>query len=114
MPSPLKSPVPTTVQLLGTLPIPAADVMVVPFRNHMAVLPLVSRHNRSALPLPSKSRCPTIDQIAGRLPRPPAEATPALFMSHMAMSPLMSRQAMSLTMLSLKSCVFVGWPRQYP
>jgi hypothetical protein len=82
--------------------------MAVPFMNHIEVLPLVSRHNRSAVPLPSKSRCPTNDQVLGTLPSAPDEATPAPFMSHTAMSPLVSRQTMSLIILASRSCVLVG------
>ena len=48
MPSPLKSPVPTTDQLVGMAPTLAAEETVAPFMNQIAVLPLVSRHNRSA------------------------------------------------------------------
>ena len=47
-PSPLKSPLPTIDQLLGTLPTPA----VVPFISQIATLPLVSRHRMFHLPSP--------------------------------------------------------------
>ena len=46
----------------------ADEATCVPFMNQIAVLPLVSRHSRSALPSPSKSRCPTIDQLVGTAP----------------------------------------------
>jgi hypothetical protein len=41
-----------TVQFVGMLPTPAVEATVVPFMNHIAVLPLVSRHNRSLMPSP--------------------------------------------------------------
>jgi hypothetical protein len=47
-----------TDQAVDTTPTPVADETVVPFMNHMAVLPLVSRHSKSALPVlaPAQSR----------------------------------------------------------
>jgi len=71
--------------------------------NQIAVLPEVSRHNRSALPPPLKSRCPTIDQVVGTLPSPPDEPATAPLISHTAMSPLLSRQMMSLLPSALRS-----------
>jgi hypothetical protein len=41
-----------TVQVVGTFPTPPDDATVVPFMNHIAVLPLVSRHKRSLMPSP--------------------------------------------------------------
>ena len=50
MPSPLKSPVPTMLQLVGTLATNElfAFNTVVPFISQIATLPLVSRQSRSA------------------------------------------------------------------
>jgi hypothetical protein len=45
-----------TDQAVDTTPTPVADETVVPFMNHMAVLPLVSRHSKSALPWRRPSR----------------------------------------------------------
>ena len=41
-----------TVQVVAMLPSPADDVTVAPFKNHIAVLPLVSRQSRSLMPSP--------------------------------------------------------------
>ncbi len=41
-----------TVQFVGTLPTPPVEAIVVPFMNHIAVLPLLSRHKRSLMPSP--------------------------------------------------------------
>src|ERR1700722_13053638 len=41
-----------TVQLVGMLPTPAVDATAVPFMNHIAVLPRLSRQRRSLLPSP--------------------------------------------------------------
>src|SRR5271165_1788366 len=103
-PSPLKSATPTTDQLVPMLPTPAVEPMAAPFMNHIAMLPLWSSHNMSALPSPLKSRCPTIDQVLGTLLTPPVEETVAPFISQNATSPLVSRHAMSLLPSSLKSC----------
>jgi FG-GAP repeat len=43
-------------QLVGTLPRPAVEATAVPFMNHIAVLPPVSRQSKSYLPSPLKSR----------------------------------------------------------
>src|ERR1700722_1397633 len=107
-PSPLKSPVPTTDQLVGMLPMPRAEETCVPLMNQIAVLPLLSRHSRSAVPLPSKSRCPTIFHVAGgTLPIPAPEESVAPFISHMATLPLVSRHTMSLLPSLLASWVDV-------
>src|SRR5260370_1226948 len=63
LPSPLKSAVPTTDQVVGTFPTPLDEDTCAPFMNQIAMLPLVlSRQSKSDLPSPLKSRCPTIDQ----------------------------------------------------
>ena len=71
--------------------------------NQMEVLPLVSRHSRSALPSPLKSRWPTIDQVLGNPTKTPVDDMAAPFMSHNARSPLPSPQTMSLKPSPLKS-----------
>src|SRR5579883_1003937 len=106
-PSRLRSPVPDTVQLGGTLPRLLLDETAKPFISHSARSPALSRHNRSALPSPSKSRWPTIDQ-PGTAPRLPALATCPPFISHSAVLPPLSRQAMSLVPSPLKLCVLVA------
>src|SRR5260370_23304595 len=72
LPSPLKSPVPTIDQLVGTFPTPAVlgFKMVVPFISQMATLPLVSRQRMSDLPSPLKSPVPTIDHVGPTFPTP--------------------------------------------
>src|SRR5258708_28289787 len=60
LPSPLKSPVPTMDQVVGTFPIPAVLGFntVVPFISQIAILPLVACH--TMLPfLPSSLQTPT-------------------------------------------------------
>jgi len=57
-------------QTVDMLPSPALDATDVPFRNQIAVLPLVSRHSRSDLPSPLKSRCPTIRPGGGDISEP--------------------------------------------
>src|SRR6266852_342897 len=61
LPSPLKSPVSTIVQLVGAEPSPADWVTCAPFISQIATLPLPSRHRMSLLPSPLKSPVPTID-----------------------------------------------------
>src|SRR5258707_10488823 len=72
LPSPLKSPVPTTDQVVGTFPTPAVlgFKTVVPFISQIATLPLVSRQSMSHLPSPLKSPGPTTDQVVGPFPPP--------------------------------------------
>src|SRR5262245_18515280 len=94
-PSPLKSAVPATVQVVGTLPTLPAEETCRPLRNQIAVLPLVSRQSRSCLPSPLKSRWPTIDQAVGTLPMPPDDEIAPPFISQTAALPVESRQAMS-------------------
>src|ERR1700722_3453231 len=57
LPSPLKSPVPTIDQAVGTCP--TNDVarfkILVPFISQIATLPLVSCHRTSLMPSPLKS-----------------------------------------------------------
>src|ERR1700722_5873602 len=107
VPSPLKAPVPNTDHEVGTLPSITGAPACGPSMNQIAVLPLVSRHSRSALPSPLKSRCPTIDHVVGTLPNPWDVNTFAPFMSQIAMLPLVSCQAMSLLLSPLKSWVLV-------
>src|ERR1700722_1274012 len=95
-PSPLKSATPATDQLVGIWATTPVEPTATPFMNHIAMLPLVSRNNRSALPSPLKSRCPTIDQELGNPPIPPVDETAAPFINQNATSPLVSRHAMSL------------------
>src|SRR5260370_4625330 len=108
LPSPLKSPVPTIDQVVGTFPTPAAlgFKMVVPFISQMATLPLVSRQRMSQLPSPLKSPVPTMDQVVGTFPTPAVLGfkTVVPFISQIATLPsLVSRQAMSLLWSPLKS-----------
>src|SRR5262249_25648926 len=93
------------VQLVEMVPTPADEATDVPFMNQIAVLPLLSRHNRSLLPSPLKSRWPTIDQAVGMLPMPLDDELAAPFISQSAALPLESRQAMSLQPSLLKSWV---------
>src|SRR5260370_15103596 len=67
LPSPLKSPVPTMDQFVGTVPTPAVAAFktLVPFISQIATLPLVSRHRMSDLPSPLKSRVPTMVHVVG-------------------------------------------------
>src|SRR5262245_31137424 len=67
LPSPLKSPVIVTAQEVGTTPKPAEEAICAPFRNQIAVFPLLSRQRISPLPLPSKSPVPTTDHVVGTL-----------------------------------------------
>jgi hypothetical protein len=73
--------------------------------NQIEVSPLLSRHNRSAMPSPLKSRCPTIDHAADTPPILPDDNTVAPFISHNPKSPLPSRHPISLLPSPLKSCV---------
>src|SRR5258708_4332681 len=79
--------------------------------NQIAVLPLVSRHSRSAFPSPLKSRWPTIDQAVGTVPTLPDPDTWDPFMNQIAVLPLVSRQVMSLMLLPLKSWAASGTAR---
>src|SRR5260370_2581473 len=106
LPSPLKSPVPATDQMVDIVPTPAG-VACAPFMNQIPTLPLPSRHSQSALPSPLKSRWPTIDQPAATLPTP-AGVTCAPFISHTPVLPLLSAQAMSLFPSPSKSWVLVA------
>src|SRR5262245_47946655 len=104
LPSPLKSAVPAIVHAVSTTPMLADEVTVVPLMNHIARLPLVSRHNRSCLPSPLKSRCALMVQKVDTVPRPTDCPIDAPFISHSATWPPLPRQAMSLLLLALKSC----------
>src|SRR5579884_2665537 len=101
--------VPTTDQVVGTLPSCADAVTWPPFISHSARLPLVSRHRMSALPSALKSRWPTIDQLPGTLPIPAGMiAVPLLVSCHMATSPPASRHRILLSappVLPPKLCV---------
>src|SRR5499427_4623797 len=99
LPSPLKSPVPTMDQLVGTFPTAAVlgFKTVVPFISQMATLPLVSRHRMSHLPSPLKSPVPTMDQLVGTFPTAAVLGfkTVVPFISQIATLPLVSRHRMS-------------------
>src|SRR5260221_13121507 len=88
LPSPLKSPVPTMDQVVGTFPTPAVlgFKTVVPFISQIATLPLVSRHTMSLLPSPLKSPVPTIDHVVATFPTPAVLGfkTVRSFVSHTA------------------------------
>src|ERR1700691_381187 len=110
MPSPLKSPTPTTDQLVGTLPRPEllGFKIVVPFISQIDKSPVVSRHRMSAMPSPLKSPTPTTDQLVGTLPRPELLGFKIVvpFISQIDKSPAVSRQRMSAKPSPLKS----RWP----
>src|SRR5215467_6706529 len=110
LPSPLKSPVPTIDQVVGTFPTPAVlgFKTVVPFISQIATLPLVvSRQRMSHLPSPLKSPVPTTDQLVGTFPTPAVLGfkTVVPFISQIATLPLVSRQRMSDLPSPLKSPV---------
>ena len=102
-PSPLKSPVAATVQLVGITPKSALDAMTPPFMNQMFTSPLELRQRMSVLPSPLKSPVPMMDQLAGIVPRSAAELIVPLFMNQATTSPLVLRQRMSDLASSLKS-----------
>src|SRR5208282_4048016 len=97
MPSPLKSPVPTIDQAVGTVAtyVAVGFKIEVPFISQIATSPDVSCQSKSALPSPLKSRWPTIDQMPGD-----TVATYEVvgfkievpFISQIAVSPEVSRQ----------------------
>src|SRR5262245_36789693 len=68
LPSPSKSPVSATIQLLDIAPRPALDEIDAPFISQIAVLPSAARQSKSALPSPLKSPVATIDQLVATLP----------------------------------------------
>src|SRR6266852_4690241 len=107
LPSPLKSPVPTIDQVVGTFPTPAVlgFKTVVPFISQIATLPLVSRQRMSHLPSPLKSPVPTIDQAVGTFPTTADCTTCVPFISHTPTLPLVSRKRMSHLPSPLKSPV---------
>jgi hypothetical protein len=80
-------------------------MLVAPFINQIATLPLVSRQRMSLLPSPLKSRCPTMDQLVGTMPRLPPPMLVAPFISQIAAVPSLCRQVMSLLPSPLKSWV---------
>ena len=55
LPSPLKSPTPAIVQLVGTTPSPPPLACVRPFISQIEALPSVLRHRMSLLPSALKS-----------------------------------------------------------
>src|SRR5450631_2175456 len=68
LPSPLKSPVPTMDQTVGTFPTnegPPGFKTLVPFISQITTSPPVSLHRMSLLPSPLKSPVPTMDQTVG-------------------------------------------------
>ena len=87
LPSPSKSPVPTTDHARGTLPTLTAEATWVPFMNQIEVLPLLSRHNRSLMPSPSKSPAPTSDHGAGTLPNPPSSYLKKIYVDTVVFTP---------------------------
>src|SRR6266852_5933583 len=109
LPSPLKSPVPTIDQLVGTFPTPAVlgFKTVAPFFSPIATLPLVSRQRMSHLPSPLKSPVPTMDQVVATFPTPAVLGfkTVVPFISQIATLPLVSLQRMSHLPSPLKSSV---------
>src|SRR5208282_542381 len=99
-PSPLKSPVPTIVQVLGDT-VPTYEVVgfkiVVPFISQIATSPAVSRHRMSLLPSPLKSPVPTIDQAGDTVATYEVVGFKIVvpFISQIATSPAVSRQSKS-------------------
>src|ERR1700691_1017777 len=111
MPSPLKSPTPTTVQLVATVPTPEllGLRMVVPFISQIATAPVVVlRASMSAMPSPLKSPVPTIDQAVDTLPSAELLGFKIVvpLISQIDKSPAVSRQRMSALPAPLKS----RWP----
>src|SRR5471030_1936731 len=100
LPSPLKSPVSTIDQAVGTVPTdtPEATVPFL-FNSHIATLPLLSRQRMSVLPSPFKSPAPTIDQLVGTFPSDTAEETVPPFIFQSAPSQAVLRQRMPLPLL---------------
>src|SRR5271165_3129827 len=84
LPSPSKSPVPTTDQVVGMLAMVTADTTCVPCMNHKAVSPLVLLQSMSLVPSPLKSPIPTTDHVVDTLPRPAEDVAFAPFMSQIA------------------------------
>src|SRR5208282_2277442 len=107
-PSPLKSPVPTIVQVLDDT-VPTYEVVgfkiEVPFISQIATSPDVSCQSRSALPSPLKSPVPTIDQAVDTVATYVAVGFKivAPFISQIATSPDVSCQRMSALPSPLKS-----------
>ena len=115
LPSPLKSPVPTIVQVPGTFATNevAGFKTVVPFISQIATLPLVSCHRMSLLPSPLKSPVPTIVQVPATFATNEVAGfkTVVPFISQIATLPLVSRHRMSLLPSPLKSWVAVSSAR---
>src|SRR6185437_9766739 len=76
LPSPSKSPVTTTDQLVEMLPSTATDAICVLFISQTTTLPEVSRHRMSVLPSLLKSRCPIADHDPDRPATLATEAHP--------------------------------------
>src|SRR6185369_3760759 len=82
LPSPLKSPVPATCQLVGTTFQALASLLVKPplpsrFASHSVKEPLSLRQRISSLPSPSKSPVPTTCQSVGTLVKAMASFLPS-------------------------------------
>src|ERR1700733_7657714 len=99
--------VPWIVNVVGMVPSPAPDDIVVPFMNQMATSPLVSCHTMSLAPLPSKSPVSATLHTVDRLPTPAVLGLRIVvpFISQIAMLPEVSRHRMSLLPSALKSPV---------
>src|ERR1700722_16319884 len=92
-------------QTLGTLPRPAVEVTVEPFKNQIPTLPLVSRHRMSDMPSPLKSPVSATLQALGTLPRPAIAEIVEPFMNQIPTPPEVSRHKMALLPSPLKSPV---------
>src|SRR6185369_16235954 len=125
LPSPLKSPVPATCQLVGTTFQALASLLVKPplpsrFASHSVKEPLSLRQRISSLPSPSKSPVPTTCQSVGTLVKALASLLakpPVDWPSHSVNDPSSLRQMTSSLPSPLKSpvpatCQLVASTRQ--
>src|SRR5262245_40913469 len=87
LPSPLKSPVPASVQLDGTVAKVFTWSMLLSFMIQMDVAPAVLRNTMSLLWSPLKSPTPRIVQLEGTEPSDGALMMVPLFMSQIAAVP---------------------------
>ena len=87
-PFPVKSPVPTTCQLVGTLLRFSSVKPPEPFGFHKAVLPLAALRHKIPSPAPVKSPVPTTCQLVGTLLRFSSVKPPEPFGFHKAVLPL--------------------------
>ena len=96
---------PTTGQLVGTVPMLAVEETDVPFKNQIAVVPVVvSRHSRSCLAVAVEVALADDRPVGGHRAKTSGSATTcAPFISQIATVPLLCRQAMSLLPSPLKS-----------